>query len=146
LILEESGTDLFFARSAKSGASLMKNKSTPLPRKRKMSLPEVIPPRSVVELIKADQTTPAWRNQIGKRYRIGYYNPRHGIECIWLVDNDGVYCETTDREYLLKYFKVIKLSNETDYWGMSRRKLGPIRKATSKIRMSRTGKKKSKRR
>lgn len=88
----------------------------------------VIPPRSIVELVKTDRKTPRWTDKVGRRYRIGYYNPKQGLEDIWLVDDTGDYCETIDVEYLEKYFKVIKLSRERDYFGKSRPRLGKLRK------------------
>jgi len=93
-----------------------------------VKIPKVIPPRSVVRLIRADRDTPAWKHKIGARYRIGYYFPRDGLGTIWLVDRNGSYCETTDRAYLLKYFQIERLSKETDYFGVNRRPLGPLRR------------------
>jgi hypothetical protein len=86
-----------------------------------------IPPKTIVRLITADDFIPKWKQKIGKRYRVGYYNPQDGLDLIWLVDDDGNYCETTNREYLLKYFEIMHLSNEDDFFGENRAPLSAIR-------------------
>lgn len=86
----------------------------------------VIPPLTVVELVKADSTTPEWKNSIGKRYRVGYYNAKDGLNTVWLVDQEGRYIQTTDQNHLLKYFKIVRLSREDDYFGAHRRPLRAV--------------------
>ncbi len=90
--------------------------------------PSVIPPRSLVELISADENTPLWKRRIGKQYRIGYYNPQDGLDVIWLVDEYGKYCETIDHDYLMKYFRIIKLCKTKNYFGLRCKKMGPIKR------------------
>jgi hypothetical protein len=68
-------------------------------------MPKVIPPRSRVRLVKRDRCTPTWRKDVGRRFRVGSYSRNDGLDCIWLVDEDGEYEQTTDRESLLKYFE-----------------------------------------
>jgi len=87
-------------------------------------LPAVIPPRTVVEQIYRPGMPRRWRTRLGRRFRIGYYSRQDGLETIWLVDDDGAYCESTDRDYLLRYFRVVSLSKEADYFGVERRPLG----------------------
>jgi hypothetical protein len=96
------------------------------------NVPDIIPPRSVVELIRADASTFAWKQQIGRRFRVGYYNPNDGLDCIWLVNENGEYEQTTDRATLLTYFQIIKLSNERDVFGKQRRRLGRLASRTGK--------------
>lgn len=91
-------------------------------------IPYVIPPRSLVELVRADENTPRWQERIGKFYRIGYYSPQDGLDTIWLVDEDGNYCETTDHDYLSKYFRIVKLCKTKNYFGTHCKPLGSIRK------------------
>lgn len=79
--------------------------------------PHIIPPKTIVKLIKADSTTPSWINLEGKIYCVGYYSKQDGLDTIWLVDADGNYCETTDREYLLSFFSILKLGDTMDYFG-----------------------------
>jgi hypothetical protein len=98
-------------------------RKTPGPRSR-AELSRPIPPRSVVELVHADSRTPAWRRQIGRQFRIGYYSPKDGLDTVWLVDDAGTYSQTADQASLRKYFRVIRLSRETDYYGKNR---SPIR-------------------
>src|SRR6516165_8570173 len=76
------------------------------------TIPKVIPPRSRVRLVKADRQSPTWRKDVGRRFRVGYYSRKDGLDCIWLVNEDGEYEQTTDRESLLKYFEIERLSHE----------------------------------
>ena len=92
------------------------------------NLPRVIPPRSVVTLVRADRRTPAWRNKIGRRYRIGYYQPKHGLREIILLDEEGRYFDAVDREYITRYFRIERLSKESNYFGVNRRPIGPVRR------------------
>ena len=95
-------------------------------------IPRVIPPRSRVRLVRADRATPAWQAQIGRRFRVGYYGRKDGLDCVWLVNEDGRYEQTTDRDALLKYFEIERLTNERDYYGVHKRRLGRLRAARVK--------------
>ena len=88
---------------------------------------KTIAPRTVVKLVRADRTTEAWKANIGRRVRIGYYSRQDGLDCIWLVNDAGEYEQTTDRDFLSKYFKIIKRSKEKDLFGMNRRRLPRLR-------------------
>ena len=92
-------------------------------------LPKIIPPRSRVRLARADQTTPEWRTEIGREFRIGYYSRQDGLDCIWLVNEQGEYEQTTDRDALLRYFTIEKLTDERNYYGANKRKLGALKSA-----------------
>jgi hypothetical protein len=96
----------------------------------------VIPPRSIVELVKADTQTPLWKNRIGERYRIGYYNPQHGLQDIWLVDEDGTYLDVINESYLSKYFKIVSVSDEKDLFGKKRVPCETNEEKTSEDKMS----------
>jgi hypothetical protein len=89
-----------------------------------------IPPKSVVQISRADHLTPGWKDEIGKVFRIGYYSRMDGLDCVWLVDEVGEYEQTTDHEALFEYFDIIMVSDETDLYGVNRPKLPAIRKAT----------------
>ena len=91
------------------------------------TIPKVIPPRSRVRLVKADGHTPAWRKDVGRRFRVGYYSRKDGLDCIWLVDEDGKYEQTTDREFLLRYFVIEQLSGENNFYGVGKRRLTKLR-------------------
>ena len=78
-----------------------------------------------MRLVRADSSTPGWQGRTGEVLRVGYYSRQDGLECIWLVDTAGEYVETTDREYLLRYFEIVELSDETDFFGDNRPLLEP---------------------
>jgi hypothetical protein len=88
---------------------------------RKRILPKVIPPHSRVRLIRADKHTPSWRKDVGREFKVGYYSHKDGLDCIWLVNESGKYEQTTDREFLLKYFRIERLSNETNFYGVRKK-------------------------
>ena len=83
---------------------------------RKRILPKVIPPRSRVRLVRADRHTPGWRKDIGRQFRIDYYSRKDGLDCIWLVNESGKYEQTTDREFLLTYFRIERPSDEKNLY------------------------------
>jgi hypothetical protein len=95
------------------------------------TIPKVIPPRSRVRLVSADKHTGAWRKDVGRRFRVGFYNRKDGLDCIWLVNDNGEYEQTTDREFLLKYFEIERLSDETNFYGTGKRRLAKLKKVTS---------------
>ena len=90
-------------------------------------IPKIIPPRSRVRLIRADDQTPSWEKDIGREFRVGYYSRKNGLDCIWLVNEEGEYEQTTDRKFLLKYFDVGHWSREKNFFGRGRRRLRRIR-------------------
>jgi hypothetical protein len=93
------------------------------------NIPKVIPPRSWVILAQIDASkSPDWVEDLGRIFRIGFYNPGDGLDCIWLVNSDGEYEQTVDRKGLLDHFVLLKLSDETDLYGQKRRPLKPLGK------------------
>jgi hypothetical protein len=84
-----------------------------------MALPKVIPPQTVVELIRADAATPLWCDQIGRRFRVGYYSKMDGLDTIWLVSPDGDF-QTTDRKSFGRYFEIVEASNERGLYAPSK--------------------------
>src|SRR3954465_15703499 len=91
---------------------------------------DIIPPRSKVELVRADKNTERWKANIGRRFRVGYYSRQDRLDCIWLVNDAGEYEQTTDHEALSKYFKIVKRSKEKDLFGANRRRLPRLRTST----------------
>jgi hypothetical protein len=83
-------------------------------------LGKVIPPRSVVRLLSS------WGSDQGRIFRIGYYSRQDGLNCVWLVNEAGVYEQTTDQLSIEKDFEVLKLSAETDLHGFDREVLGQL--------------------
>src|SRR6266480_1025378 len=100
------------------------------------TIPKIIPPRSRVRLIRADRHTPSWKKAIGRQFRIGYYSRKDGLDCIWLVNENGAYEQTTDRAFLVKYFDVEHLSQEKNFYGRGKRRLRKIRIPTPLERLN----------
>jgi hypothetical protein len=94
-----------------------------------MRKPIPIPPQSVVRLSSADRHSPLWKNQIGRVFRIGYYSPNDGLDCVWLVNDDGKYEQATDHEFLYRYFDVIHIAPDKNWYGRRRSQIPPIRRA-----------------
>jgi hypothetical protein len=86
-------------------------------RNEKTKLPEIIPPRSVFRLVRSDGKTTGWKADVGRAFRIGYYSRQDGLDVIWLVNEQGKYEQTTNRDFLIKYFEPIEISDETDLYG-----------------------------
>lgn len=85
----------------------------------------IIPPLSIVKVVKNTEDEPACRDWAGKIFRIGYYSKQDGLDCVWLVDDDGKYREAIDQEMISSHFKILELSNETDLFGDEREIIGP---------------------
>jgi hypothetical protein len=100
------------------------------------SIPKIIPPRSRVRLARFDANTPRWRKEVGRQFRVGYYSLKDGLDCIWLVDENGRYEQTTDRAFLLKYFDLERLSGERNFYGRGKRRLGKVRVRTALERLN----------
>jgi hypothetical protein len=91
--------------------------------------PNPIPPLSVVRLVTADHKTPGWRKDKGRTFRVGYYSRQDGLDCIWLVNDEGKYEQTTNHEYLYRYFDVIHFAEHTNWYGRRRPCINSIRLA-----------------
>jgi hypothetical protein len=85
----------------------------------------VIPPLSEVRFIKIPGTWGYIKSDLGRTVRIGYYRPRDGLNCVWLVDDQGVYFGTVTQKIINSHFEVIDLSSETDLFGIDRDVIGP---------------------
>lgn len=82
-----------------------------------------IPPRSVVALKRLWPHARKRGHEIGETRRIGYYRRQDGLDCVWLVDDKGDYGWATDHNWLYEHFEVVKISDETDLFGVNRRRL-----------------------
>jgi hypothetical protein len=80
----------------------------------------IIPPLSVVQIVKVTAEETAWAGNEGRIFRIRYYSKNDGLDCVWLVDDAGEYAEAVDQEMIRTHFKVLELSNETDLFGVDR--------------------------
>jgi hypothetical protein len=83
-----------------------------------------IPPCSVVSVKTSPSKT--WRKNIGRRFRVGYYNWRDGLDCIWLVNEEGEYEQTIDHDFLQKHFEIESISKERSLYGRNRPKFKPV--------------------
>lgn len=43
-----------------------------------------------------------------------------GLDCIWLVDNDGKYEQALNHDYLNKFFEIESISKERSLYGRNR--------------------------
>lgn len=90
------------------------------------SLPHVIPPLSLVKVIKVTSEEPDWTGYEGRVFRIGYYSRNDGLDCVWLVDDDGNYSEAVDQEMIKTHFEILQRSDESDLYGADRPVIGPL--------------------
>jgi hypothetical protein len=90
------------------------------------SLPHVIPPLSLVKVIKVTSEEPDWTGYEGRVFRIGYYSRNDGLDCVWLVDDDGHYSEAVDQEMIKTHFEILQRSDESDLYGADRPVIGPL--------------------
>ncbi len=84
-----------------------------------------IPPLSIVRA--KGSPTRGWRDNIGRTFRIGYYSWMDGLDCIWLVNDEGKYEQTIDHEFLQKYFEIESISRERSLYGRSRPRIGRLK-------------------
>jgi len=99
----------------------------PSPKSAQSVRPFPIPPLSVVRLAGRHGESSWWKRNKGRVFRVGYYSHMDGLDCIWLVNDAGVYEQTTDHEFLYRYFDVIQFAAHTNLYGRRRPKLPPIR-------------------
>jgi hypothetical protein len=92
--------------------------------KRKYPFPTPIRPGTFLLCTGSPNST--WRKNIGRRFRVGYYSWQDGLDCIWLVNDEGKYEQTIDHKYLAKYFEIMALSKERSLYGKNRPRLGPV--------------------
>jgi hypothetical protein len=72
--------------------------------------PVPIPPLSVVRVSRKARSR-YYRAQPGAVFRVGYYSRMDGLDCIWLVNDNGQYQEAVDHEFLYRNFDVIQLAD-----------------------------------
>jgi hypothetical protein len=102
----------------------MKKQKAPFTKKPKKQypFPVPIPPGSVVSAIPVAKSP--WMREVGRVFRIGFYSKQDGLDCVWLVDQNGKYEQTVNHEYLHKFFRVESLANERSLYGRGRPKFG----------------------
>ncbi len=84
-----------------------------------------IPPCSIVRV----KTSPgkSWRKNAGRLFRIGYYSWRDGLDCIWLVNEEGKYEQTIDHDFLQNHFEIETVSKERSLYGRNRPQFEPMK-------------------
>ena len=87
-----------------------------------------IPPLSVVRLAYKGRN-PRLRKINGNVFRVGYYSRQDGLDCIWLVNDEGKYEWTVDHDFLYRYFDVIQFADHENWYGRRRKKIPHIRLA-----------------
>jgi hypothetical protein len=85
-----------------------------------MTITGPFPPRSIVKIRRLWPHARSKGHEIGEVWRIGYYSPQDGLDCIWLVDRLGEYRMTADHEWITKHFDVVTISDEDDFFGVNR--------------------------
>ena len=78
--------------------------------------------------MKADRQTPPGAKTLLGDFGVGCYSRKDGLDCIWVVNEDGEYEQATDREFLLKYFEIERLSQEKNFYGAGKRRLAKLRR------------------
>lgn len=86
--------------------------------------PIPIPPRTIVTV--ASISDNPYADLSGRKIRIGYYSEQDGLDCIWLVYPSGEYGETTDHDHIYRYFVIEQLSDESDFFGVTRERLSEL--------------------
>ena len=85
----------------------------------------VVPPLSEVRFVKVPGTGGYNKRDLGRVVRIGYYRRRDGLNCVWLVDDEGHYFGTVTQNILCSHFEVVKPSSENDLFGANGDVIGP---------------------
>jgi hypothetical protein len=68
---------------------------------------KVIPPLSLVEITKVTLDESAWKDHLGRVFRIGYYSEQDGLDCVWLVDDAGEYREAVDQAMIRNHIGIL---------------------------------------
>lgn len=89
---------------------------------------EILPPRTVLRLVRLWPHARKQGHEIGEIRRVGYYSRQDGTDVVWLVDNKGNYDWTADYDWIKKHFDILELSKERSLFGRNRPKLGGISK------------------
>jgi hypothetical protein len=88
--------------------------------------PLPIPPLSVVRAAYKGRSH-SFRKQNGRIFRVGYYSRMDGLDCIWLVNDEGRYEQTVDHEFLYRHFDIIHFADHTNWYGRRCPKIPAIR-------------------
>ena len=89
---------------------------------------KILPPRTVLKLVKLWPHARKHGHEKGDIHRVGYYCKKCGIETVWLVNHEGKYDWTADKEWIEKHFIIVEFSKERSVFGKGRPKLTPLTK------------------
>ena len=57
---------------------------------------------------------------VGQKFWIGYYCWQDGLDCVWLVNENGKSEQTIDHDFLKRHFEIVKISKERILYGKGR--------------------------
>jgi hypothetical protein len=92
--------------------------------KQKYSFRVPVPPCSVISVRRKARSP--WANEHGRTFRVGYYSKMDGLDCIWLVDENGKYDQTIDHESLSRFFDIQSIAKKRSLYGRGRPQFPPI--------------------
>jgi hypothetical protein len=92
--------------------------------KRKYTFPVPVPPCSIISVRRKARSP--WADEPGRTFRVGYYSKMDGLDCIWLVDENGKYDQTIDHESLSRFFDIQSIAKERSLYGRGRPQFPPI--------------------
>jgi hypothetical protein len=55
------------------------------------------------------------------------YSRLDGLDCIWLVNDKGEYEQTTEHDYLYRFFDVIQFADHENWYGRRRPRIPAVR-------------------
>ncbi len=93
-----------------------------------------ISPLSVVRLVRWDKNAPSSKKDQGRIFRVGYYSRQDGLDCVWLVNDEGEYEQTVNHGYLYLYFDIVSFADHVNWFGRRRPQIASIRPADCRMR------------
>lgn len=98
---------------------------------RRFSKANPVPPRTSITV--RHDNPGRYRSLLGQILRIGYYSKQDGLNTIWLVYPDGKYDESTTHAHLNRFFRILRVSEESDIHGEARPILSALSPEESKF-------------
>lgn len=99
--------------------------------KKKYSFPAPIPPSSVISVRRTARNP--WAHEVGRIFRVGYYSKSDGLDCIWLVNEQGEDDQTIDHECLNKFFDIQAIGKERSLYGRGRPQFPALKRHKKKM-------------
>ena len=92
----------------------------------------ILPPHTVLRLRKLWPYARKQGKEKGQIFRVGYYCKGCGVDTIWLVDENGEYGWTVDRNFIDDHFEIVRLSTERSIYGKECPQLKPLKEGVEK--------------